>query len=343
MGGELLLLLDRRELLVSLEGRALRVERPDAGPQRVPLGAVGLVVVQGAPVVACDVWRALAERGIPAVLVAGRGTETAVWLGPGLSNSIDLRRRQHRADTALGLVIARRLVALKIHSQRRLVAGLSGGPFRPAGVVELVQTLTRRLDDVEQAADVAALMGLEGAAAAAWYGWLAQHLPAHWQFSGRNRRPPRDPVNALLSLGYTLVGAEVATAVQEVGLDPALGFLHGVMPGRESLVLDVLEPLRAGVDAVVLGLLDEVLLPGHFSDSAGEGCRLNKDGRGLFYTRWAEARLRWPLPLAAEVGLDMDDDGPEETLDGRETVGDVSLRAQCRRVVRCVRTLLRRG
>ncbi len=345
MASDLLLILDRRDMLVRLEGHALRVEQPDGVLQRVPLGMLGMVVVHGAPAVTCDVWRELSERGIPAVLVPARGKGGIAWLGSGLSNTIQLRRQQHQraGDPAAILAIARQLVGLKLRYQRQLAVSATVWcaipPATPIGA--LLDLFDGKLARLSEAADIPAVMGFEGSAAAAWYDWLTLSLPPVWGFAGRNRRPPRDPVNVLLSLGYTLLGGEMLGAVQAAGLDPALGFLHGVVPGRESLVLDLIEPLRPGVDAFVLGLLDRVLTPGHFTQQ-DERCLLNKDGRGLFYRAWAEVRWRWPLPIAPDTGLSLLAEEVELQTEGvTETVGDISLATQCRRMTRVLRALLR--
>ncbi len=123
---------------------------------------------------------------------------------------------------------------------------------------------------------------------------MARVLPEQWRFSGRNRRPPQDPVNALFSLTYTLMLSEVERAVAQKGLDTALGFLHTPEPGRSALSLDLLEPLRAEADAFVLDVMSALLTPDHFSGSGTAGCRLSKEGRGLYYQRWAEKRPVWP-------------------------------------------------
>jgi CRISP-associated protein Cas1 len=296
---ELLVVLDRRESTVRLDGRALRVEHAD-GWERIPLGLVGLVVVHGSPSVSCDVWRALAERGVPAVMLPSRGTGAAAWAGAGLSTSIQVRRRQHRAasDPAQRLAVAREIVLAKLSAQRAVAQGLGSGTipvaFDTGETAGLTATLDKQLAAVRTAPDPVTLMGAEGAAASAWYDWLCKHLPARWRFSGRNRRPPRDPVNALLSLTYTLAMTEARYQLEAAGLDPALGFLHGVVPGRDSLMLDVVEPLRPGVDAFVLGLLEKVVEPRDFHYSQRDGCRLNKAARGTYYQAWAAYRREWP-------------------------------------------------
>lgn len=348
MNGDLLLIIDRRDTVVSLEGQALRVERTDTDPQRIPLGQLGMMVTHGAPFVACDVWRALAERQIPAVLLPTRGRGETAWVGPGLSATIGIRRRQHlsASDGATTLAIARRMVAMKIGNQwqvaRRLTAPGVIAPDDPDQQREtpLFTRFAERLGALTGMGTVAAVMGQEGVAAAAWFEAISQWAAPHWRFTGRNRRPPRDPINALLSLGYTLLMAEVRSAIQEAGLDPALGFLHGMVPGRDSLVLDLMEPLRPGVDALVLSMLDTVLSPSHFYFRREEGCRLTKEGRALFYPAWARGCIHWPVPIPYDVALDFGPVRELQTDTPIETAGDPRLKAQCRRMIRVLRALL---
>ena len=132
---------------------------------------------------------------------------------------------------------------------------------------------------------LATLRGLEGTAARAHFAGLAAVLPPALGFTGRNRRPPRDPANACLSLGYTLLHAEAVTAAQAAGLDPLLGFYHRPAFGCESLASDLIEPLRAEVDAWVAALFrDRTLREDHFTrpESPGGACLLGKAGRQTF-------------------------------------------------------------
>jgi CRISPR-associated protein Cas1 len=302
MNANLMLVIDHRETRLTLDGHALRVDHPETKPRHVPLGLLGLVVVHGRPLVGCDVWRALAERHIPAVLQPARGRGASAWVGAALGGTIMLRTAQHRAADQgdLRLSIARRLVSDKIRAQARAAVRLAV----PSHVADARSVLRRHqetaLAALAQARTTGELMGIEGAAAAAWFHWLGGLLPTAWGFRGRNRRPPRDPFNALLSLGYTLLGGDMLGVVQQQGLDPARGFLHGLVPGRESLVLDLIEPLRPSVDVVLLGLLGGVVTPADFSNTAEDGCRLLKDARGRFYAAWAQARQDWPVLLSID-------------------------------------------
>lgn len=126
---------------------------------------------------------------------------------------------------------------------------------RCARALRAMQQALRRAG---QAGDLDVLRGCEGEAAACYFAALPAILPAAWQqdFVGRSRRPPRDRVNALLSFGYALLTRDATAAAARVGLDPMLGFLHTVVPGRPALALDLMEPFRAAwVDTAVLRLL----------------------------------------------------------------------------------------
>ena len=327
MTADLLLVIDHRETQLTLDGRALRVATPGVAPRHIPLGLLGLVVVHGRALVGCDVWRALAERHIPAVLQPGRGTGASAGMGAALGSTVALRTAQHRAADRPDLThtIARRLVAAKITAQGRVAEHLAVPESAVGPRQRLLAHQDEALAHLATASTNSELMGIEGAAAVAWFQWLGTWLPPAWNFHGRNRRPPRDPVNALLSLGYTLLGGDMLAVVQQQGLDPARGFLHSLVPGRESLVLDLIEPLRPLVDLVVLGLLDKVLTPADFTLSHEDGCRLTKDGRARFYQAWARARQDWPLL-------------PSETAGAGETErSKVSLHQVCRQQIDLLR------
>ena len=146
------------------------------------------------------------------------------------------------------------------------------------------------------------MMGIEGQVSRAWFQGLAACLPAEWQFAGRNRRPPRDPLNALLSLGYTLALADIRQMILVEGMDPAFGFLHQPYPGRDSLALDLLEIFRGAVDVFALKMMD-VLEPGQFYYHQEQGCRLTKESRPIFYQEWADYRRGWPRPLSNDKAV----------------------------------------
>jgi len=140
-----------------------------------------------------------------------------------------------------------------------LEAARDAGPQGPrVRCVRALRAMQQALRRAGQAGDLDVLRGCEGEAAASYFAALPAILPAAWQqdFVGRSRRPPRDRVNALLSFGYALLTRDATAAAARVGLDPMLGFLHTVVPGRPALALDLMEPFRAAwVDTAVLRLL----------------------------------------------------------------------------------------
>lgn len=301
---KLVVVLDNKDIVVRLEGKALRVERPEAPLQRFPLGLIEQVVVYGSPLISSDVWRALVEYNISAVVLPARGKGESAWLGSGLSTSIMVRIRQYQGwnESSIKNRVVCEILRMKIMGQYRLMTALGRGEdnnqqlnYSQFGVSEKKMTklvkkaeteLQSCFDELDPKKGVDKLRGLEGYASKTWFDFLSKVLHKRWKFTGRNRRPPQDPVNALLSLSYTLLVSIVSKEVQSRGLDPSLGFLHEVYPGRVSFVLDVAEPFRPGVDAFVLGLLGDILSPEDFSQGSQEGCRLKKEGRGVYYKAW---------------------------------------------------------
>lgn len=142
-----------------------------------------------------------------------------------------------------------------------------------------------------------------GSAAAGYFEGLSAVFVPSLNFSRRNRRPPRDPVNACLSLGYTLAHFEAVRAAYAAGLDPFVGFYHGLSFGRESLACDLVEPLRAQIDGWVWMLFrDRRLTDEHFNRDKG-ACLLGKAGRNAFYREHENAAgpLRRALRRSAQT------------------------------------------
>lgn len=175
------------------------------------------------------------------------------------STTTTLRILQHRvlARDDCQRELARWLVASKIESQ-----ALAARHYQRQGAT-VARTVLHQLNDALTACRAAAsldqLRGVEGAASAAWFGLLGGLLQPPWEFTVRSRRPPRDPVNALLSLGYTWLLTRTRTRLEAAGLEVNLGALHEYRPGRPSLACDLIEPLRVpAVDRWVLALLNRV-------------------------------------------------------------------------------------
>ena len=136
-------------------------------------------------------------------------------------------------------------------------------------------------------------LGLEGAASRIYFQELARTLAPEWEFGGRQRRPPPDPVNAMLSYGYTILAHETAAAAETAGLDPMVGFLHRHRSGRPALALDLMEEFRpATVDVAVRRLIaTDQVRPEQFDDDPAAGCRMSPDARTAFLAAYERRML----------------------------------------------------
>ena len=182
-------------------------------------------------------------------------------------------------------------MALKLRSQRVFLQKLLQARPDHRGVLQasarqIGEALSGLVSADEAALTPARLNGIEGAAAAAYFAAFTRVFPPTLDFTDRNRRPPRDPVNAALSLGYTLLHFEAVQACYLNGLDPYVGFYHEPAHRRESLAADLIEPLRVHIDRWVWRLFaDRELRSEDFVVDNG-ACLLKKEGRALFYARY---------------------------------------------------------
>jgi CRISPR-associated protein Cas1 len=251
-------------LVVSLERQEIN---------RIPLAAVRQVVLFGNVQISTQALETLVEHEIPVVLLTRYGRFIGA-MTPAPSKNVMLRVNQYRtfSEPASALALARAVVKAKIANQRVLLMRSLRAkgqedeePVRGSDDPAAVE-MARMLARVDEAPHTDLLLGLEGQAASAYFGAFGRMLHASvpgrgFDFQARNRRPPRDPVNALLSFGYAMLAKDTFSAVLTVGFDPYLGFYHGGKHGRPSLALDLMEEFRAViVDSVVLTLVNNGML-----------------------------------------------------------------------------------
>lgn len=228
----------------------LEVEREERA--RLPAHMLEGLVCIGRVGVSPQLLGFCCEQGITISYLTPQGRFLARIEGP-VSGNVLLRRAQYRASDAPErcAAIVRNLLAGKIHNQRAVLA--RGWRDHGAHLVDVAafQHALKRLKRIPrrllQESDVDLLRGLEGEAAQTYFGVFGQLVRVEsllLGFGGRNRRPPRDAFNALLSFFYTLLTHDCRSALESVGLDPAVGFLHRDRPGRASLALDLAEEFR---------------------------------------------------------------------------------------------------
>lgn len=282
------------------DGETLVAEIDGADRTRVPLHMLSAVVVFGAIVITPALMAACAERGITLTLLGRSGRFEARVEGP-VSGNVLLRREQYRrSDDALA--IARSIILGKISNQRAVIrrAMRDYGSEMTSEVRAALEAATRRMAHILRRvqlsdASLDAVRGSEGEAATLYFG-VFDHLirspDSDLCWSGRSRRPPLDPVNALLSFFYTLLTHDCRSACEAVGLDPAVGFLHRDRPGRPSLALDLMEELRAPLaDRLALSLLNRrQLRSGDFRRMESGAVQLSDDARRTVLTAWQERK-----------------------------------------------------
>ena len=287
---------------VKLESKRLLIERRGddgavAKRMEVRIGEVDRAIFVGRVRTHVEVIARLLAADVPVSFVSGRGK----FLGtacPPHNGSAMLRIRQYELaqNRAFARTIAGRLVHAKIRNSRRVLQRLAAGrDVPPADVRPSLGILQKLAERTQTTCDLHTLRGFEGYAGRVYFQTVGHFFPPAFPFGSRSRRPPADPANALLSWTYTILLSECLSAIQAAGLDPCLGFLHGLSYGRPSLALDLLEPYRAPMaDLLALHLLNHGLLRAeHFDNQGGEaGCTLKPDGRSVFFAQYEQGMQR---------------------------------------------------
>ncbi len=282
-----------------------------ARKERIPLIKIDEVVVLGEVTLTASAMHLLLERDIEITFLGHYG-QFKGRLSPSFSKNAILRMAQYRAhqDMTERCELARRFVIGKLSNQRQrllrynrtrqdaevsraikqitdLLSSLATLPVHQPPGMKLLATGDHRIEGTA----LESILGMEGAGSAAYFRCFGKLLTdqKQWPFPGRVKRPPTDPVNALLSFGYSLLANKVASAVQLVGFDHFVGYLHSSFYGRPALALDIMEEFRPIiVDSVVVDILNHrMLTPADFVVELG-GYRLKQEKRTLFFTKFEE-------------------------------------------------------
>jgi len=253
-------------LSVHRDGLALRIEHERQLKLSLPVHNLESVFVFGADIyLSPAVLRLCWEKGASVCFFTDWGRLEARVEGVP-QGSVLLRRAQHRAadNPTVAVKLARAFVAGKLHNTRWLLARSARDAANAEDAAELrtvVDSLAFLLRELEKTPDNCDLVrGIEGRAAALHFEVFSRHLRpalrASFPFDGRNRRPPRDALNCLLSLLYALLRHDCVSALTAVGLDPFVGFLHVDRAGRESLALDLMEEFRPWIERLILTMIN---------------------------------------------------------------------------------------
>lgn len=269
---------DESHLLFESDGRA---------EFRIDASTIQEVVSYGELEVTPAAMQLLSGQGIVVSWLNSRGTILLGRLAVDSRQHLLRRLKQFAAweDRDWQLFMARELVMAKLTAtQSALRHYQRQGRIKPADALKQFDVLTERC---QKADDVNQVRGFEGQGARLWYQLFPEMLVRGWTFSGRNRRPPRDPVNAILSFGYMYVYRRVAARVAAAGLEAGLGALHEFRPGRLSLACDLMEPLRIPmVDRLVIALCNQGMIKASDFETLDSGaCYLRKQQLGAIIGR----------------------------------------------------------
>lgn len=305
------LYITRPECYLHKERETVVIKQGDNKLGQFPMLALQNILCFGQVSVSPGLMAACLETGVGLSFFTEFGKFQAQVMGMPKGNVL-LRRTQYRwaDDEDKSVSVARLMIAAKVGNCRTVLMREQRNHGASDVLTQAAEKMAALLENIRHARNVPQLMGLEGEAASVYFGVFNSLLRASgFEFSGRVRRPPGDPVNALLSFAYVLLASECASALAGVGLDPYVGFLHQDRPGRKSLALDLMEEMRAPLaDRFVLTLINrgQMKLDDFVTEASG-AVRLKDDARKAFLTAYQERKkesLKHPyLEESIELGL----------------------------------------
>ncbi len=260
--------------LISTLEKRLIVTRDDKTEVVAPWAGLASVLLLGNHHVTTPAMRAALGAGVPIHLAGGSGRYQGVIQNglPGVEGgALWLRQLELFRDEGSVLSAARQLVMARLRHMRETLR-----QRRPTGFHKERAEIQARQKEAGAAASLQQLNGFEGSGARSYFQALAGLVPEEYGFTGRNRRPPRDPFNALLSLGYTILYTHMETLLQVDGLYPWLGFYHQPHGRHAALASDLMEPFRHVVERVALtAVIRKQVIPTDFHKDHQRGCRMN--------------------------------------------------------------------
>lgn len=279
-----ILIVQRPGSRISLRGGELIVQSDDEQKMHFPIHQLCEVCLYGAVQITAQAQQALMEHGISTAWFSPAGRFIGITQSA-FRSGIDARMGQYSLwrDPQRRLYLAAEIIRTKIHNQRVILMRNGAAPD------SALRQLAVLRDSCTQQTSLLSLRGVEGAAASLYFSYFSTMLKSgiSFDFQGRNRRPPRDAVNALLSFSYSVLAKELTGVAHAVGLDPFLGFFHSPRYGRPALALDMMEEFRPLIaESAVLTLLNRgEVTPADFIDTS-RGVLMKDSARRQFWRAW---------------------------------------------------------
>jgi CRISPR-associated protein Cas1 len=288
------LYVQKQGAFVGIAKQRLIIKKSGEPLDSAKLQDVAHLVLCGNIQISTQAVQTLCESAIPVVYLSMGHWFYGITHGIHLRNAYDRAAQfQFAGNPQQCLKFARSIVSQKAENQRTLIRRNSPAD---GGLDRTIRDIDYLIEQIPKVDSIQSLLGIEGSIAAAYFGRFSTLLKprdfdAQWDFSSRNRRPPRDPVNALLSFGYAMLSKECTVALLAEGLDPWWGLYHQPRHGRPALALDIMEPFRpAVVDSAVIFAINTGMVQRSGFEFSSSACILNPDGRKAFINAY-EARL----------------------------------------------------
>lgn len=295
------LFIDRKNTELEVDGGRLIARIAGVHPNfSVPINVLEFLVISAAVSFSSNLITKLNRAGITTVFINPRQIDASTMTHGMMHNNAERRLLQYKAVSSAEhrQMYSCELVRDKLRAQRlMLLKALRKRPdcrYKLTTGIERLSGMITRLDEMH---NVDSLRGVEGAAGAAYFEAYQTIFPPSLNFTGRNRRPPLDPVNVILSLSFTLLHAEAVRVLFATGFDPLLGIYHTPSFGRESLACDMVESFRPLAEHWVWRLFaEETLRADHFSKGTAANdmpCMLGKAGRAIYYSSYEHMAVVW--------------------------------------------------
>lgn len=268
----------------------------------LPCADIDQVMVFGNVQITTQALQELLQHGIELALFTYSG-KLIGQLTPPKSKNILLRIEQFRKyqDENFRLQVAKMCVQRKIESMLAILKTYKKHHPEAYSAEELLK-LTSWQQHVQDVSASDSLLGIEGSATSFYFQLFGRMFRPPWRFDGRTRRPPKDPINAVLSFGYVIVGAEIQSLLDGIGFDPFLGFYHATEYGRPSLALDLLEEYRHSfIDHLAIQAFNQgIFMETDFSRPAEGGVMLNTAGKKKFFQQYEKLAGRYTGAVARQ-------------------------------------------
>ncbi|MNQ51485.1 CRISPR-associated protein Cas4/endonuclease Cas1 fusion [compost metagenome] len=290
------LIIDHRDVSLVYEEHCLIIRQPQQAPRSVPLQGLERILCLHNLQLDTRLLGHCQRLGIDFIVLNSRHSELSFAVHANHLHQAQRRSSQYRLscipEQALHLV--RLLVSAKLGQGLVMLRREDAGTEQQQALLSLACQRAQ----LRHATSADSLRGMEGAAQQALFAYWRQCLPAHLGFQRRQRRPPPDPVNALLSLTYTLVYHEAIRQCLAHGLDPWLGLYHCPMHNRQSMACDLMEPLRPAVELWVVERFRQGDFDNRHFSRQDAACLFGKAGRERFYPLWYQQQGLWAAKLA---------------------------------------------